>query len=438
MAVDTLNDLKSGNRTSSHYRETVRPLKELHFLMVAGKSDSDEADAVRDSMDDHWYHLSPIETRRVRGLSADLYTLVDPPTPPRQLDQETAETCRLAEAAWRNNDWDGTLELLRNRPHPYPPAHVAFMRAACWEKLGDLETSRLFLERAASLSPGNAQYLLAFTWNLLRLGRLTDVISVADRISALDKRGPPDVLFGVASVLVGSIQLVGDAEAKKRVIAKAIDVIRIAIANEEQLPEKERSQSSIVTSYVNLGTCYRLLGRDDLALGAYNAALDLDRDNDAALVGRGLLQFRCDRPASIEDFRRAVQGKSAFVWPYYFYAFHLASRGQFDECIRVCRSGLQRTNDASMQAEFYQWIAIAQDALGESKDSVQENFEIARSLAPLNQGIFKNYQLFLHSLGNPAAARPDWNLEGDRNEDEASQDVIDRFINRVHSSTLVA
>jgi hypothetical protein len=154
MAGDNQKGQESGKGTSSHYRESVRLLRELHFLMAAGKSETDEADRVRDLMDDHWYHMTPHEMPRVEGLSADLYTLVDPPTPPRQPDQETDETCRLVEAAWKNHDWDGTLELLRDRPHPYPPAHVASMRAACWENLGDLETSRLFLERAASLSPG--------------------------------------------------------------------------------------------------------------------------------------------------------------------------------------------------------------------------------------------------------------------------------------------
>jgi hypothetical protein len=90
-----------------------------------------------------------------------------------------------------------------------------------------------------------------------------------------------------------------------------------------------------------------------------------------------------------------------------------------------------------MSAEFYQWIAISQDALGESKDSVEASFEIARSLAPPNQGITKNYQLFLRSLGNPAAARPDWNLEWERDPDEASRDLIGQLM-RGPSWTLAA
>jgi hypothetical protein len=154
MTIDSLTEIESGSGkgTPSHYRESVRLLRELHFLMAEGKSETDEADRVRDLMDDHWYRMSPDEIRRVEGLSADLYTLVDPPPPPQQFDQQaTDETCRLIEDAWSNQDWDRILELLRDRPHPYPPDRVAFLRAGCWENLGDLETSRLFLERAVSL-----------------------------------------------------------------------------------------------------------------------------------------------------------------------------------------------------------------------------------------------------------------------------------------------
>src|SRR5437588_8905600 len=112
MTIDSRTEIASGQGTPSHYRESVRLLRELHFLMAEGKSETDEADRIRDLMDDHWYQMSSPEIHRVEGLSADLYTLTDPPPPPRQFDQQVIdETCRLAEAAWNNKDWDGLLEL---------------------------------------------------------------------------------------------------------------------------------------------------------------------------------------------------------------------------------------------------------------------------------------------------------------------------------------
>ncbi len=182
MAIDCLAEPAIRETASSPYREYVRLLKNLHVLIAQGKGDSDEADQLRDLMDDPWYGMSPEEVRRVRGLSADLYTLVDPLSLPQEADQkEIDETRRLVEVAWKNKDWDGCLELLRERPHRYPPDRVAFMRAGCWKQFGDLETSLLFLEKAVSLSPSNGRSMFGLMYSLmyilLRLGRVAEAIT---------------------------------------------------------------------------------------------------------------------------------------------------------------------------------------------------------------------------------------------------------------------
>jgi tetratricopeptide (TPR) repeat protein len=328
MATDCLTEKATRETASSPLREYVRLLRNLHALIAQGKGDSGEADQLRDLMDDPWYQMSPDEIRRVRGLSADLYTLVDPPSPPQAADpREIAETCRLVEAAWNNKDWDGGLELLRDRPHPYPADRVAFMRAGCWEHLGDLETSRLFLEKAVSLSPSNGYYRIGLLYTLLRLGRLTEAISLADRILGVPDVLHPDLLYKMAGALIGSIHALEDVGQKQRVIAKAAESIQKALQNEGLLPEGERTTSSSVAGHVNLGMCYRLLGKEDLALMSYNAALALDPDNDAALVGRGLLRLRSDQAAAIEDFQKAAHGSSLYVWPQDFHAFPLIASG---------------------------------------------------------------------------------------------------------------
>ena len=45
----------------------------LHRLIAAGNGESDEADAIRDAMDDPWDSLSQAEIELVRTLSKDLY-----------------------------------------------------------------------------------------------------------------------------------------------------------------------------------------------------------------------------------------------------------------------------------------------------------------------------------------------------------------------------
>ena len=169
MATNSMQEIESGTGAPSHYQESTRLLRELHFLMAEGKGDTDEADRVRDLMDDHWYHLSDQEIRRVRGLSADLYTLSDPPPPRKQLtQQEIEEFNRLAPTALHDKDWDQLLELLRDHPHPLAADSVAIIRAVCWNNLGDRETSFLFLERGITLNPQHLDSLMPCMETLFR------------------------------------------------------------------------------------------------------------------------------------------------------------------------------------------------------------------------------------------------------------------------------
>jgi len=216
MKVESLKQIDSDEGTSFHFRESVRLLRELHFLMAEGKSETDEADRVRDLMDVHWYRMSPDEIRRVEGLSADLYTLVDPPPPPQQADPSVVdETSRLIEAAWNKQDWDTLLELLRDRPHPYSPNRVAFLRATCWEKLGDLETSLLFLKKAVSRSPSKGRdVVIKQMSSLMEVGRSTEAIALADRTLSTTERLDPDPLYMTAGAPMGSIQVPGDGGQK--------------------------------------------------------------------------------------------------------------------------------------------------------------------------------------------------------------------------------
>src|SRR5262249_27362809 len=138
------------------------------------------------------------------------------------------------------------------------------------------------------------------------------------------------------------------------------------------------------------------------------------------------------------DFRKAVHTGTPFVWPYYCYAPYLAETGQFGDCLRISRDGLQRTNDPSMTAEFYELIAISQAGLGESQERAKADFEMARSLAPLNRRIEQNYQLFLRSLGTPATGNPGWNLERERDPDEAALELIRQISNQAYSRTRAA
>jgi tetratricopeptide (TPR) repeat protein len=431
MAIETVNECEGGRATLAPSQEYARLLRELHSLIAQGTGDTDEAEQIRDLMDDPWNQLSEQDVRRVRGLSADLYTLHDPVAPQQHLDQqEIEEFNHLSGTAAKNNDWDRVLELLREHPHALSPDTVAYIRAVSWDNFGDLETALVFLRKAVSLSPSNYEYLSFYIFALIKTGRVADALSVADRIVNDSEFVRPELIYKVADALFGSAHGCGNAEKAKPIVTKVIAVIQKAVENEKRLPEHERSAASTVAAHVKLGMCYSLLGNHDLALGAYNFALRLDPTNDVALIGRGTIRLRSKQPSSIDDFKQAVQTETTFVWPYYCYGRFLVETGQFDECLRICRAGLRRTNEPSVMAEFYEMIAISQDALGERRETVRSNFETARSLAPLNQQIEQNYQLFIKSSA-PANGTFNWNLEWERDLEEASREFINQYGNQV-------
>lgn len=49
----------------------------LHALNVIGQMDSEEADKIRDTLDDPWYLLNDEEQTRINKLSVDLYKLTE-------------------------------------------------------------------------------------------------------------------------------------------------------------------------------------------------------------------------------------------------------------------------------------------------------------------------------------------------------------------------
>lgn len=134
----------------SRYAELLR---KLHELIAQERTDSEEADALRDEMEGPWAALSPEEQRLARGLSHDLYSLsgAEPVlrVEPRQQQQVFTEF----ERALASSDWRTALSLLR-QCHSHPglkPEVVASVRARCWQRLGYEQPAAWFSELAAAL-----------------------------------------------------------------------------------------------------------------------------------------------------------------------------------------------------------------------------------------------------------------------------------------------
>ncbi len=164
-------------------------LKEVHRLISEGKGDTDEADFIRDSMEEPEQGITPVEGARLRGLSADLYMLQDDDI--YESYGGTQEDLRAAlSEALRRLDYETILSLLRKGTPFLVPAQVAALRGRCYATLGHLETGLLFMRYAAEHEPEQAAHRLYVLMLLMRLNRSQEVLSELVQINRTQEAMP--------------------------------------------------------------------------------------------------------------------------------------------------------------------------------------------------------------------------------------------------------
>jgi hypothetical protein len=143
---------------SPSYLAMVRGTRELHQLLAAGMDDSPEADAIRDATDGPWQALSEVERNRVRNLSEDLYSLVEPPPTPQPMNPQAQAKVNESHEARQKGEWDKSLDLLRHWRAHIDPALLSYLRGTIWLEAGDAATAAIFLEHACRLQPNNERF----------------------------------------------------------------------------------------------------------------------------------------------------------------------------------------------------------------------------------------------------------------------------------------
>jgi hypothetical protein len=145
---------------SEYFSRTVALLIQLHLLMRDGKSETDEADAIRDQLDVPWTQLTEQEANRVRNLSADLAS-IEPESPfghPERGGITCTEIAEQIKSARRANEYERILLILREHAEDVSADHAAFLRGWCYEQLGEPEVAKLFYSYAALLDQENDLY----------------------------------------------------------------------------------------------------------------------------------------------------------------------------------------------------------------------------------------------------------------------------------------
>lgn len=144
-------------RSMNPKREHEQKLLQLHRLLAEGKGETEEHEALCESMLESWDLLDTTTRELFRGLSGDLDMLGG--TERLETTEESpADLAHEIERAWRGKDFPRVLSLLRKVQRPFFPAdRVAHMRGRCWSELGFHEAAHTFYEHASKLNPAYAR-----------------------------------------------------------------------------------------------------------------------------------------------------------------------------------------------------------------------------------------------------------------------------------------
>ena len=277
------------------------------MLMAQGKSETDEADALRDAMEPHWHGLNEAEMERVRWLSEDLYALEG-----KEMLTEVSANQRThawlasrLQAAQENEEWDTVLALLRYGPEYLSSAEVAYYRGFAYSKLGIQPIALLFYEFAQQQTPFVEDAIMQSMILLFFLNRTPEAIEKANRlIEGQETR--PDRLFVAAMTLFQAAHIVPE-EVKPELIDRVIFAIEEALKRVPMNKDADILQRFKAQPFVTLGFCYLSQGSYDEATAAFNNALKIEPTNQIALTNLYALTSPNDPRTLKQVFREKIR-----------------------------------------------------------------------------------------------------------------------------------
>lgn len=374
-----------------NYLAMVRGTRELHQLLAAGKDDSPDADAVRDATDAPWESLSEVERNRVRNLSEDLYSLIEPPPAAQPMTPQAQAKLSEAFEAKQRGELDRALDLLRRWRAYIDPALVSYLRGSIWLEAGDPGTAALFFEHASDNQRDNENYLTMFL-HALNISDQGAAIKRAEEILTEYEKHSPVVVTRAAEIRFMSARATSEVESH-RVFESLEPILKDALAKFDQEGLSNVDRSSYVMAIALLGFGYEFRDMSQAALAFYSRGLQLEPYNDALLAARGILLYGTS-PRALTDLEMAIGAGSKLIWPYFFLAHQNLLNGRFEECRKLCERAISLRGSAAVMSEVSEWMAIAQAELGFPAEMVRASFENAIRLDPSSERAKRNLAAF--------------------------------------------
>lgn len=369
-------------RENPYFGRYVDLLVRLHDAMRSGNED--EAERLREKMDEPGLHLNKDEIQWVKGLSSDLY-MFDNDESFRPLDRTPLQLITDIKAATERSDGEAMLQLLR-RASFVSPEHRAWFRSRAYELLGYYNLSLRFLAYASDQAPERPEYNYMILAKMVQQKDFVNARQAALHFLEMPNQ-PPKLRIIIAIALCSSTEDLPNEETRPFLL-QASEIINSLMTAEQQ---NTLSSDDALMAWMILADAYFKLGEMDNALGADNKAVSVAPNNPYALEERGRHLLGTDRQGALEDFLAAANSGSRLPFPYLFVIREYLFQKQYSLAKDLSEKLISRTNVPRVQAQACEFLALAYYGLEYPASEVDGAYRRAIELSPENQRRRQNY-----------------------------------------------
>ncbi len=272
------------------FKLVAQGLVALQRLLMEGKEDSSEAESIRDALDAPLKVLSRGEKERAQWLSEDLYSIGEPPaTSQREMNPQVQQQLNEALEARQGREWDRALALLRRWKEFISPALLSYLRGSIWSGAGYPDVASEFYRHASENDLTNAKYLSYYMSSLAETEPENARRLASDMLADFEGQAP--IIVAQAAHIRWRDGKTASAAESARLFRDLIPILERNVSRIQQDEDTPARESAYITTVVLLGFCHEFLGNIGAAVGHYTLGLQLEPDNVALLVARGILLY---------------------------------------------------------------------------------------------------------------------------------------------------
>jgi tetratricopeptide (TPR) repeat protein len=274
-----------------------------------------------------------------------------------------------------------SLELLADHPFLFPQDRMASMRAWCCKSLGRRRAASLFYRDAWRFGGDNSHYLSLYLVSLCEEEKHLDAWRIVEDQLAIN----PGVRSSINAIMVRVLQenIVPNQKERQQYLTDLLRYFEVALEAYRSMGMAEQTDLAQLMDYAFSITriAYFELNDTGKQLETLNHWIELRPDSPEPRMLRGMLTYPGE--AANDDFRAAIQLRSAEPWPYYFLAHEALISSDYRECDRLCALALRREPAPEIRAILLAWQAIARWNLGHyDPREIRELFDEAKRLKP--------------------------------------------------------